>query len=621
MRQGGRHRSDGHYRDDGPPRLPRDAADSMYRFGSNRPPRNGFHYRPKKASERELLTRLPISEIPVLGSNTGNRFRDVENMTDSEEEEMSEDEEEGEFHSNKRRKLASIDTPIQTTAKWSNPDPYTALPPPDSTTKRVDFVKLIRKARIDAETPDTTAEQDDFISFDSLGIDTAEERAANMAPANAPSGPKADRPGRYDQSNLPVKPPTKANHYDSPTSSTYSASNRPTSPPARRLAPSSTALGKRKRTDDDDGSRLIGVGDRSFHADCRVLSKWKPISNVSKTPWLLPHSRTDSPMVALHKEIIDFYNWVKPQEYEDIIRQGVVKRLETQLRRYKSGCRLEAFGSYAAGLYLPIADMDLVCTVPDSPIDGMPISKSQMYKIGGFLDQQGIARRGSLLVIGKAKVPIIKFVDDLTGLKVDMCFNNSTGTRAIKTFKAWQKQFPALPIIVAVIKQFLMIRGLNDNSVGGLGGFAVICLVTSLLQHFPSTKTPNLGEILIEFFNLYGNLFDLENVSIRMDPPGYLQKDQYRPLRDEKPDRLVIVDPNRSDNNITGGSSQVQRIFDVFPSICEDLRDRLDEYDTRGRHQSSFSFLDVIVGGNFTAYYEQRNALFKVYSANYPNGR
>lgn len=81
-----------------------------------------------------------------------------------------------------------------------------------------------------------------------------------------------------------------------------------------------------------------------------------------------------------------------------------------------------------------------------------------------------------------------------------------------------------MAIIVAVVKQFLMIRGLNDNSVGGLGGFATICMVTSLIQNLPTQKNQNLGELLVEFFNLYGNLLSVQNVGIRMEPPGYINK-------------------------------------------------------------------------------------------------
>lgn len=84
-----------------------------------------------------------------------------------------------------------------------------------------------------------------------------------------------------------------------------------------------------------------------------------------------------------------------------------------------------------------------------------------------------------------------------------------------------------MSIIVSVVKQFLMIRGLNDNASGGLGGFATICMVTSLIQNMPNQKNHNLGELLVEFFNLYGNLLNVEDVAIRLDPPGYINKVSY----------------------------------------------------------------------------------------------
>jgi non-canonical poly(A) RNA polymerase PAPD5/7 len=82
-----------------------------------------------------------------------------------------------------------------------------------------------------------------------------------------------------------------------------------------------------------------------------------------------------------------------------------------------------------------------------------------------------------------------------------------------------------MPVVVAVIKQFLLLRGLNEVPTGGLGGFSITCLVTSLLQHMPySNMTPNLGSVLMEFFHFYGYLFDYESVGVRLNPPGYFNK-------------------------------------------------------------------------------------------------
>ena len=154
-----------------------------------------------------------------------------------------------------------------------------------------------------------------------------------------------------------------------------------------------------------------------------------------------------------------------------------------------------------------------------------PPSRSLLNKFAKRLRDKGLARAGTVQLIPFAKVPIIKFLEEVSGLRVDLSFNNDTGVTANDTFQKWKSQHPAMPILVSVIKQFLMIRGLNDVAIGGLGGFSVICLVTSLMQHMPGASPPsNLGQLLVEFFNLYGNLIDKETVAVRLDPPGYIDK-------------------------------------------------------------------------------------------------
>jgi DNA polymerase sigma len=37
-----------------------------------------------------------------------------------------------------------------------------------------------------------------------------------------------------------------------------------------------------------------------------------------------------------------------------------------------------------------------------------------------------------------------------------------------------------------------------------------------------TTQHTNLGQILVEFFHVYGKLFNRQQVAIRLDPPGYL---------------------------------------------------------------------------------------------------
>lgn len=201
--------------------------------------------------------------------------------------------------------------------------------------------------------------------------------------------------------------------------------------------------------------------------------------------------------------------------------------------RSQLGCNVHSFGSFAAGLYLPNADMDVVVISDDFANYGEPTAcqtNNSMHRFAGSLRVSCIAKVDSIEVITKAKVPLVKFVDRLTSIKVDMSFENYTGISANKTFINWKSQHPAIPILVTTIKQFLMMRGLNEVVNGGLGGFSVTCLVTSLLQNMPRVQTGelvpelHLGEILIEFLDFYGNQLDISRTGIMMDPPGYFDK-------------------------------------------------------------------------------------------------
>jgi non-canonical poly(A) RNA polymerase PAPD5/7 len=316
--------------------------------------------------------------------------------------------------------------------------------------------------------------------------------------------------------------------------------------------------------------------------------------------------------IRLHKEICDFYEFVRPREFERVVRTDVLARLQAVMRRWDPTCRVESFGSFAAGLYLPNADMDVVVNTESYLESGISdMNKKRFYKVAEFLVQQGFANPKSLLVIAKARVPLIKFVDGVTQLRIDMSFNNLSGITANDTFKLWKQLHPAMPIIATVIKQFLMMRGLNDVSVGGIGGFSVICLVTSLLQNMPRVQQgqlkpeDHLGEILLEFLDLYGNQFDYGRAAITMNPGGYMKK-SFRMKRD----RLSIIDPNRPENDIAGGSRLAPEIFKRFAEARAEILVAMKSPNSR-------SLLDRMLGGNYDVFLWHRTELKRLYVAKY----
>jgi non-canonical poly(A) RNA polymerase PAPD5/7 len=188
-----------------------------------------------------------------------------------------------------------------------------------------------------------------------------------------------------------------------------------------------------------------------------------------------------------------------------------------------------------------------------------------------------------------------------------MSFDNDSGLRAIYTFNKWKEAYPAMPAVVAVIKQFLLLRGLNEVPTGGLGGFSIICLVVSLFQHMPHSvdgQGPTLGSVLMDFFDFYGNKFDFTSVGIRLNPPGYFNKAVYS--HDRKP-RLSIEDPNKPDNDISVGTKEIDLILRSFSKAYDALKSRMKSLATS--QNPDVCFLDTIISACYDEYAEQRAQL------------
>lgn len=308
-------------------------------------------------SERPLLRHQDAGKDlneQLLGMTVGQagarKFMPAEDVSDSDEEQMDESDSDM-SHSDtsnaaivdgqeiedriepsaKRRALNTRSHNAQDGAsepKWSNPDPYTVLPPiDDSQRKRKDVVKLIRKARKEAEVTaaerNQVAANDDFISFgmdDEIAEMAREIRSSRdvdglsngVGVPGAPSGPrqfshldnlhKSDVPGMsgpYISAQSLGPPP------DLPQSSIARADGilPDTSLPVVGSSTKDaliivdrtddTALGSRKRTHDDvikgtaaRSDKPARKGNIGTRFDGSILAEWTANEDTDSTPWL-----------------------------------------------------------------------------------------------------------------------------------------------------------------------------------------------------------------------------------------------------------------------------------------------------------------------------------------------
>ncbi|KAI8945051.1 hypothetical protein F4801DRAFT_569646 [Xylaria longipes] len=625
----------------------------------DRPRRPGPYQRreKEKAADRLLLSKRFDDQPELMLGDRAVRatYRDVDELSDSDEVDMdiSDNGDSDSNRADRPAKRARTDTSAAASAqdvpKWSNPDPYTALPPPENTRKK-DVVQLIRKARVEAEAqkPTVSTEAADFISCDFSDDDNkvtghVSDRVAETLPRDA-ANDAANRPNASmglpaASLTLPPKPPISSADRPpqqigkpQPTqsqSALHIKRGSKTSAPVD-LTPSAS-LGNRKRTIDDE--ILLPV--QPPHAPLKkvnrmapggsVVSAWQPVPGKNPCPWAAEndHSGVPNGGTRLHMEIKDFYEYVSPRDYEEKLRQELVSRLKTLVGKKWRDARIFPFGSFMSGLYLPTADMDIaICS--KNYIDGKYASydkKKFLWQMKSYLEMRKVAYRDSVEAITRAKVPLLKYTDDHTGLKVDISFERLDGHNAIATFRKWKEQYPAMPPLVAVIKHFLLMRALNEPVNGGLGGFSVICMVVHLLQMSPQVQSRSitdnhLGQLLMEFLYYYGTQFKYEKVAIRMDPPGTLNKAKASTIVYRNLDRLSIIDPNNPENDISGGSSSYHVIKHCFAEAYDALRTAMkqsaSEPPSTSSDRAKKTLLYPLFAGNYSQFELQRQWLQKL---------
>lgn len=553
-------------------------------------------WRPPPPSERPLLRAARATTPEQLRGmvEAKARFKAVEDLSDSEEQAMQLDTDNDACNDSSederpRKKRAMTSAAVnggdaKETPKWSNPDPYTVLPPTDeaSGAKRKDFVGLIRKAKATEGGNQNGAGGDstDFISF---GFDDDEGKADSGS--DSEEDLKAASPTAVIEAPTIAGSDTKFSHLNnlhpnrvapgvSTASVSVSALGPPPSmlpgllpnlpgaaqsldvwpPPALPALPANPFSRKRGRDEIDDmptnlQQEFAGRGKKrgsKFAGD--IISEWQIRNKAEATPWCtVDHSGTEHMGHRLHKEILDFCEFAKPQSFENTMRHELVERIGSFLKRRYPDTEVRVFGSFATGLYLPNADMDLVVLSKNFLSKGFATTgqtKSAVRKFAAEMTNNRIAKSGSCMPISNAKVPIVKFVDAQSNLKVDISFENNTGLVANQTCNAWKIRYPAMPYIVILVKQFLAMRGLNEVFTGGLGGFSITCMVVSLLQSMPQLQSgnmdpmQNLGEIFMTFLDFYGNKFNTTTTGIQMNPPAFFSK-VWLPKSKEAPSLLT----------------------------------------------------------------------------------
>ncbi|KAM0753355.1 hypothetical protein T439DRAFT_299633 [Meredithblackwellia eburnea MCA 4105] len=324
------------------------------------------------------------------------------------------------------------------------------------------------------------------------------------------------------------------------------------------------------------------------------------------TPWCekpgVDWDRCDNATALLNAEARAFITYISPTPIEHELRLWTVELIRRTIKSRWSDADVECFGSVGTGLYLPGGDIDLVVLCPSFPSPPLKPTSSLLHRLASILLASSIAEPSSLLVIAKARVPIVKFTTRYGGFSVDLSVNQKNGVDAAMRVRdmlelhAWRDEGYVEPgskasskgkgkavdqttddehpvdhgvarSLVMLVKAFLNQRGMNEVFTGGLGSYSIICLVISFLQLHPKIQTGqihparNVGLLFVEFLEYYGKHFNYTEAGITLRAKGgYFNKHDKGWFRQQQPYLLSIEDPNDPTNDVSGGSHNIIRV-------------------------------------------------------------
>ncbi|KAK1414309.1 hypothetical protein QVD17_30053 [Tagetes erecta] len=319
--------------------------------------------------------------------------------------------------------------------------------------------------------------------------------------------------------------------------------------------------------DDDDGWRTPTLEVKRSRLETPVTVD-EPKRSL-EAGWFRANCRFKSPMLQLHKEILDFCDFLSPTAEEQVSRNAAVESVSDVIKYIWPNCKVEVFGSFKTGLFLPSSDVDMV--ILESCIRTPQMG---LYALSRALSQRGVAKK--IQVIAKARVPIIKFVEKRSGISFDVSFDMENGPKAAEYIQEAISKWPPLRPLCLILKVFLQQRELNEVYSGGIGSYALLAMLIAMLRNSMGTHASpehNLGVLLVTFFDIYGRKLNTNDVGVSCNEGTFFSKKSKGFLNATRRSLISIQDPQDPDNDIGKNSFNYFQIKSAFGMACSTLTD------------------------------------------------
>ncbi|XP_063309660.1 poly(A) RNA polymerase GLD2 isoform X1 [Pelobates fuscus] len=224
-------------------------------------------------------------------------------------------------------------------------------------------------------------------------------------------------------------------------------------------------------------------------------------ASSSRDSWLFDHVELTLPIAKekLSQQILDLFQACQ-QQISDLKKKDVCRaELQREIQQIFPQSRLYLVGSSLNGFGTRSSDADLCLVMKEEPVN----QKTEARHILSLLQKHFYTRlsyieRPQLI---RAKVPIVKFRDKVSGVEFDLNVNNVVGIRNTFLLRTYAHMENRVRPLVLVVKKWASHHGINDASRGTLSSYSLVLMVLHYLQTQPEPILPSLQKIYPDCFN------------------------------------------------------------------------------------------------------------------------
>ncbi|XP_076854146.1 poly(A) RNA polymerase GLD2 isoform X2 [Brachyhypopomus gauderio] len=201
---------------------------------------------------------------------------------------------------------------------------------------------------------------------------------------------------------------------------------------------------------------------------------------------------------TLSDQILDLFHACEQQRGDLEKKESCRAQLQRDIQRLFPCARVFLAGSSLNGFGSRSSDADLCLVVQEGPVNQQVDAVYILSLVQKLLYKLSYIERPQLI---RAKVPILKFRDRVSGVEFDLNVNNIVGIRntfLLRTYAYIEKR--VRPIIL-VVKKWASHHQINDASRGTLSSYTLVLMVLHYLQTLPEPVIPCLQKDYPECFS------------------------------------------------------------------------------------------------------------------------